>query len=63
MKEIRITYKAVVDDEQVKTNGDIIDQGIFEDLEDAILTDGLDGVISGSYSYNVEWEIKEMECE
>lgn len=56
MKRVRVTFEAIVDDEQIKSNDDVMADG-FEDLEDAILTDGLDGVIDGSYSYTTSWEI------
>jgi len=56
MKRVRVTFEAIVDDEQIKSKEDIEVEG-FEDIEDAILTDGLEGVIDGSYSYTTSWEI------
>ena len=57
MKRVRITFEAIVDDEQIKSIKDIQDEG-FDDLEDAITTDGLEGVIKGSYTYAIKWEIE-----
>lgn len=58
MRRVRVTYEAIVAEEFIKSNDDVIAEG-FEDLEDAILTDGLDGVIEGSYSYTTSWEISD----
>ena len=58
MKKVRVTFEAIGDDEQIKSKEDIEAEG-FEDIEDAILTDGLEGVIDGSYSYTTSWEILE----
>lgn len=59
MKRVKITFEAIVEDEQIKQETDIFADG-FEDLEDAIMTDGLDGVIDGSYEYSVDWEISDV---
>lgn len=60
MKRVRISYVAIVDDEQIKSEDDVIADG-FEDLEDAIITDGLDGVILDSYNYEIDWEISDVD--
>ena len=59
MKRVRVIYEAIVDDDKVKSEEDVIAEG-FDDLEDAILTDGLDSVINGSYEFLVDWEIAEV---
>lgn len=59
MKRVRVIYEAIVDDDKVKSEEDVIAEG-FDDLEDAILTDGLDSVINGSYEFFVDWEIAEV---
>lgn len=60
MKRVRITFEAIVEDEQIKSIEDIQNEG-FDDLEDAITTDGLEGVIEGSYTYSTKWEIENEE--
>ena len=64
MKRIRVTHEAIVDDSKVKTEEDVIAEG-FDDIEDAILTDGLDGVIDGSFEFRISYEIvdADKDCE
>ncbi len=56
MKRIRVWYEAVVEEDKLKTNVEAIKEG-YDDLEDAIITDGIKGVIKGSYEYSVNWAI------
>ena len=56
MKKVRVTYEAIIDDDKLKTEDDVITEG-YEDIEDAIISDGLEGVIEGSYDYRISWEI------
>lgn len=60
MKKVTITYEAVVDNSKIKTEENVMEEG-YEDIEDAIITDGLEGVINGSYEYSVHWEITDVE--
>lgn len=60
MKKVRVTYEAIVDDSKLKNEDDVIEEG-YEDIEDAILSDGLEGVIRGSYEYRIDWEISDAE--
>lgn len=58
MKKVIVIYEAIVPDEMIKSNDDVRAEG-YEDLEDAILTDGLEGVIDGSYAFTTSWEISD----
>lgn len=60
MKKVRVTYEAIVEDNQIKSKDEILADG-YEDVEDAIVGDGLRGVIYGMYEYSVDWEITDVE--
>lgn len=60
MKKVKVTYEAIVDDSKIKTKDDLLAEG-YEDLEEAILTDGLDGAINGSFNFSINWEVSDVE--
>lgn len=60
MKKVKITYEAIVEDEQVKSEDDVLLEG-FDNLADAVSSDGLDGIIDGSYEWSVNFEVLDMD--
>ena len=59
MKKVIITYEAIVDEELLRDEDDILSE--HGSLEDAAALDGLNGLIDGSYDYETNVLICEVE--
>lgn len=59
MKRVRVILEAVVEDEQIKEKSDLFSDG-YDGYEDAIISEGLDGIIDGSFEYNVTYDISDV---
>lgn len=58
MKKVIVTYEAIVPDEDLKDEADMLD--CYDCLNDAVDCEGLDALIDASYEYTVHFEILDV---
>jgi hypothetical protein len=61
MKKVRVIYEAIVPEEQLKDEYDILCE--YDSLNEAADLEELDAFIDGSYEYEVKFEIFDVEKE